>query len=249
MGACIAGEERQFAATPALTVQDVLSKAEVVDQRVHIVGRVGHAGSVLESPFEQKPGVAMKVTAMTPSGGHGGGAQKMLFNGKSVVNFYIVDGASQILIDVGTDQSKWDLRIKKSDDVWNIYREHETGQLVSGGTGPGQKEQVKPRPQGRHFWDTFNAGKDSPDNMTAIGGKGMAGFGNRPRMAREYVLSVNDVVAVIGILRKTADGLRIEADSESIITNNASVAKSVGACKAGEDARSLGAPSVEWMKR
>ena len=77
----------------------------------------------------------------------------------------------------------------------------------------------------------------------------MAGFGNRPRAAREYVIFVNDPVAVVGILRKSVDGLKIEADGESIITNNAAVAKSLKSCTANEDARGLGEPLVEWMQK
>lgn len=249
MGCIVGGEAKQFAETSALTVNEALQKSEVVDQRVQVVGRAGHAGSVLESPFEQKQGVAMKVAAMVPSGGHGGGAQKTLFTGKSLVNFYIVDGSSQILVDVGKDQSKWEVRIMKTDDVWNIYREEATGEIMSGGDGPGKTSQAKVRPQGRNFWDTFQGGKDPATNMTVIGGKGMAGFGNRPRMAREYVISLNDMVAVVGILRKTSDGFKIEADSDAIITNDKSVAKSIGSCAASEDARGTGVPKVEWMSK
>lgn len=149
------------------------------------------------------------------------GLKKTLFTAKSCVSFNVTDGAKTVLVDV-KNQSQWQLTLKKTDEIFNIYRDDHKGCLQSGGER-GRISQGVVRPHALKFWNDFNQGKDPPSRMTPVNAGGMSGFGNRPRMAFEYVLKVGDPVSVTGTLRQVNGSLVLVADSASNITNAVSM--------------------------
>lgn len=246
MGGCLGTSEYKL--LPALQVSNVEECNQCIGEHVQILGRVGHAGKVFESPFTEKQGVAMKIEAIIPS--HTGGAQKTSFTARSCTSFDLVDGPQSVRILVSA-QSQWRLDLNKTGDIFNIYSDSQTSPtiLYSGGAKIGLKSEAKPRPNALKFWRDFNGGKDPPERMTPFEGKGMVGFGNRPRMAREYVLSVGDFVSVVGTLNKTADGdLVLEAAGRGYITNSTASCIALKTCNATERCDTQ-VPEVAQMSR
>eukprot|EP00747_Dinoflagellata_sp_TGD_P171957 gnl/TRDRNA2_/TRDRNA2_207260_c0_seq1.p1 gnl/TRDRNA2_/TRDRNA2_207260_c0~~gnl/TRDRNA2_/TRDRNA2_207260_c0_seq1.p1 ORF type:complete len:247 (-),score=43.33 gnl/TRDRNA2_/TRDRNA2_207260_c0_seq1:227-967(-) len=215
MGACISGES-VFAKVEPRDVGTVSTKPDLVGQQVQVVGRVMHTEALLESPFGERQGVAIKIVVSVAGHGNAPGPGKRLFAGSSGVPFAIGDGVHQILVDKGS----WSLQLKKTRDHFNIVRDDTKGCLLSGGPA-GTFNEVEERPHLRKFWEDFNGGKDDPLDMTPFGANvnGMSAFGNRPREAAEYVLEVGDLVAVVGMLRDNAGKLTLEAGGEAAMTN------------------------------
>lgn len=226
-----------------MPVLEASSFQKYIDQPVQVVGCVAHAGCVLESPFTEEQGVAIRIVAKVPSGGFGGGAEKTLFIAKCCVGFNVTDGVRTLHVDV-KEQSEWLLHLKRTDVIHNIYRDDEQGCLQSGGE-KGRRSQRRERPYALKFWHDFNQGKDHPSRMTQANGKGMSGFGNRPRMALEYVLKVGDPVAVKGTLRLVKGSLVLKADSASNITN-VDTARKFG-CQLGSPMVAAAKPEVLQM--
>eukprot|EP00931_Biecheleriopsis_adriatica_P079966 TRINITY_DN53323_c0_g1_i1.p1 TRINITY_DN53323_c0_g1~~TRINITY_DN53323_c0_g1_i1.p1 ORF type:complete len:255 (+),score=37.13 TRINITY_DN53323_c0_g1_i1:78-842(+) len=235
MGCGATALQKQFQDNPPHQVADVVHRAtnfgEFLNQRIQIIGRVGHNGSVLESPFGQHKGVAIKVAASVPSGGHGQGANKSLFVARSYIDFKLVGTDNSFVVVRAGKPVKCTVALQTTEQIFNIMRDDRAGCLQSGGSKPGQISQALPRPHAMQFWKDFNDGKDSPMNMTAVSGSGMSAGLNRPREAVESVLKVSDAVAVIGILRKVDNGFVVEADEDSLsISNSAIAAPAVKSC-------------------
>merc|ERR1712232_117238 len=162
----------------------------------------------------------------------------------------IVDGEHEVLVEL-TDQSSYhfNLKLTLSSNIFNIYRDDQKGCLVSGGDQPGQNSKRVARPHALKFWNDFNGGKDPPSKMTGVN-DAMKGFGNRPRFAREHVLKVGDKVAVLGTLRKSNGGMKIEADSHGEITNDPCIAPALKTCSCRQPAtNTVGEPVLMKMEK
>eukprot|EP00747_Dinoflagellata_sp_TGD_P164014 gnl/TRDRNA2_/TRDRNA2_183373_c0_seq1.p1 gnl/TRDRNA2_/TRDRNA2_183373_c0~~gnl/TRDRNA2_/TRDRNA2_183373_c0_seq1.p1 ORF type:complete len:254 (+),score=48.08 gnl/TRDRNA2_/TRDRNA2_183373_c0_seq1:88-849(+) len=234
MGSCVGGNgaAQAFTGVELLKVGEAISSPEKVDQEVQVVGRVAHASSLLESPFGDLQAAALQVKTYVPGGGPGGGAFKWLFSALKCVPFYVVDGTKVILVDT---TGPWKVFLQHRRDVHNILRDEQTQDLVSGGDKPGRYDQLKQRPNAMKFWNDYNGGKDPPNLMTPINApNGFAGFGNRPRGAKEYSLAVGDLVAVVGTLRRTDGGFKLDPGSSGAITNLSRVAKELKTTSASD---------------
>lgn len=203
---------KSLKANPGCSVGEVIDKE---NEYVQVCGQVAHNGRLMETPFGQLHGVAIRITT---------GRNKKyagLFVAERVISFSLVGGGRSLEVEGGDG---WELALNSSHTEMNILRDDKradrsapTMQLKSGGTVWNQREMppLTVKPNASDWWQTFNGGVDS---MPGSGVKGQA-----PRGAREFVLKPGDVCAVRGELRRGKICMGA-GKGRGCITNNTSVA-------------------------
>jgi len=194
----------------ASAIENTLANQKaLLGKRIHVVGLVGHAGTVLHSPFAEAEGVAVRVgwfyptTSTTPD--------QLRFRAQDMIDWRLVSGEHEIRV---VASAGWKLELALSQRVQNIVF------FPDGRIGCGSNyENIEPRPHARAFFDNFSRGKDDPRTIPVLGERAFSA--NRPRRATEAVLQLGERVAVLGTLRAGADGaLCLEADEGGLITNS-----------------------------
>jgi len=251
MGCGASASQKEFGNVVAHQVDDVvdLGLTDLLGHRVQVVGRTAHTGSVLESPFGQNQGLAMKVSAHYPDGHDITGKKACIFSARTCIDFKLL-GSNDLELFVEVKKGHTPRIVScPTEEFFNVVRDKDEGVLKCGGK-KGQMSKLETKPHARQWWDDYNGGKDPVTNMTAVGKSvnGMEAFGNCPRMVKETVLRLGEVAALIGTLTACDAGLKLVVDENSIITNNPATAKAIADCPSTGVLAVQGSPQVLQMR-
>ena len=138
---------------------------------------------------------------MYRSGGSGGKSKKK-FSGKAGTYFTVHDNQrteNAIVISM-ENPNDWQINFAVTNKHYNIEcADHSMNLLRAGGDFDGNRNGIIDRPDLKAFWGSFQCGKD-PMHRLQTGADKFLGGGTRN--AFEYILHLNEVVSIVGILEK-----------------------------------------------
>ena len=192
--------------TPYTTEDIAKHGPNLIGTEVHVIGYVGLRNGesqkhVVYSPFNKDEyGVYIKINVYR-SGGSGGKSKKK-FSGKAGTYFTVHDNQrteNAIVISM-ENPNDWQINFAVTNKHYNIEcADHSMNLLRAGGAFDGNRNGIIDRPDLKTFWESFQCGKD-PLHLLQTGDDKY--LGGRPRNASEYILHLNEVVSIVGILEK-----------------------------------------------
>jgi hypothetical protein len=192
--------------TPYTTDDIAKHGPNLIGTEVHVIGYVGLRNGesqkhVVYSPFNKDEyGVYIKINVYQP--GYNGAKSKKKFSGKAGTYFTVHNNqrTEDVVVISMENPNDWQINFAATNKHYNIEcADHSMNLLRAGGDFDGNRNGIKDRPDLKSFWETFQCGKD-PLHLLQTGADKY--FGGRPRNASEYILHLNEVVSIVGILEK-----------------------------------------------
>lgn len=230
---------KKIGSYPDLQVCNVIANCdEYEDRLLHVVGRVGHAGSVLIAPFNETTGVCMTFWAgeELPGGNH-----RKFLGVQASLDFKVCDGRREIFVQ---GEGSWKILAGPAHSSNNIKYDSEKNLIVCGGTQHGWLSDLDEKPNATKFWDKVDPGMFSLPSVS--GGE------NKRVYAKESLIKEGEAVAVLGMLKKTHLGLTMVPSIRgglAIITNQGGAISSCSAALSAtsEKPRVLSAADVDYV--